>query len=214
MRYLHVCGRVSSHLAEAIPPIAGCRLSHIPRALRPDEMRRLLKSCDRRTGIGRRNFAVMILMTRLGLRRAEVAALRLDDIRWSSGELLVRGKANREDRLPLPQDVGDAIVAYIKRGRPRTPSRQVFLQHRAPRKALSPADVTGIVQRAGRRIGLQVAPHRLRHTAATQMLRAGASLSEIAHLLRHRNLDTTAIYVKVDDGRLRALARRWPGVQP
>jgi site-specific recombinase XerD len=150
---------------------------------------------------------------RLGLRAGEVRSLRLDDIDWRAGQLVVRGKGNRAERLPLPADVGEAVAAYLRRGRPATAEgRTVFVRVRAPHRPLSSGGVTNAVIAAAERAGLgRVAAHRLRHTAATQMLRAGAPLPEVGQVLRHRLLITTASYAKVDRARLRLLARPWPG---
>jgi integrase len=154
----------------------------------------------------------MVLLVRLGLRAAEVAGLRLDDIDWRVGELVVRGKGGTEERLPLPVDVGDAVSAYLEHDRPRRPDRAVFLRMPAPLRGLAPEGVSEIVRTAGERVGLgSFGAHRLRHTAATQMLRSGASLTDVGQVLRHRRVLTTAIYAKVDHDALRALALPWPG---
>ena len=167
-------------------------------------IRRLLASCDRRTRTGRRDFAVLIVLSRLGLRAGEVAAIELSDIDWVAGELLVRGKGGRRERLPLPVDVGRALAGYVQRGRPRVPGGRLFLRVKAPAGGLSSSGVSGIVHAACRRCGLPVVgAHRLRHTAATETLRAGASLQEIGQLLRQQSSFTTAIYARVDRDRLR-----------
>jgi site-specific recombinase XerD len=151
-------------------------------------------------------------MARLGLRVGEVAALRLDDVDWAAGELLIRGKGGHLDRLPLPADVGSALSAYVRWSRPRIESRAVFLRIRAPHGRLTPDALKRVLRSACTRAGLPaMGTHRLRHTAATQMLRQGASLSEIAHVLRHRHVDTTAIYAKVDHIALRTVVQPWPG---
>lgn len=169
-----------------------------------------MASCDRRQAVGRRDHAILLLLSRLGLRAGEVAAITLDDIDWRAGELVVHGKGNRRDRLPLPVDVGEAIVSYLKR-RPRLEDRTLFLRVIAPAGALHSSAVSGIVRAACRRAGLpSVGPHALRHTAATEMLRRGASLAEIGLVLRHRDQKTTARYAKVDRKTLRPLARPWP----
>jgi len=211
--FLHLNGVAPGALASAVPSVAGWRLAGLPRALELTQVRQLLAGCDRRTAAGRRDFAILTLLVRLGLRAGEVAALRLDDVDWRAGEIVVRGKGQRAERLPLPVDVGEAVAGYLSRGRPRSAEwRCVFLRVRAPRRPLTVGGVTGVVEAAARRAGLPpIAAHRLRHTAATLMLRAGASLTEIGQLLRHRRLLTTAIYAKVDRDALRKIARPWPG---
>jgi site-specific recombinase XerD len=163
--------------------------------------------------VGRRDFAILTVLARLGLRAGEAAGVELDDIDWRAGEVVIRGKGNRQEGLPLPTDVGEAIAAYLRRGRPHSAQgRQVFLRVRAPHRRLSSSGITQVVAAAGRRAGLgKLGAHRLRHTAATELLRAGAPLVEVGQVLRHRRLLTTAIYVKVDRESLRILARTWPG---
>lgn len=211
LRYLHVSGEVKADLGGAVPAMAGWRLSTVPKALAPEEVEQLLRGCDRRTTMGKRDFAIILLLARLGLRAGEVRALSIDDIRWAEGVIVVKGKGSVISNLPLPKDVGRALVAYLRvRGRP--PTRCLFLRARAPSRGLGPSGVTQIVFRASKRAGLDpVWAHRLRHTVATEMLRQGGSLSEIAHALRHRSTDSTAIYAKVDTTRLRTVARPWPG---
>lgn len=211
LRYLHVTGVIGTPLQWSVPAVAYRRDHSLPRGLSWEAVARLLASCDRRRAIGRRDYAVLLLLSRLGLRAGEVAAIQLEDIDWRRGEFVVRGKGARLDRLPLPVDVGRAIVSYL-RYRPHTPSRAVFVLARAPYCPLSGQTVSGIVHRACGRAGLPVVhAHRLRHTAATGMLRAGGSLPEVAQVLRHRQLATTNIYAKVDLRSLRTLARPWPG---
>ena len=210
LRYLHLAGLTTTPLVWAVPSVADLRDRSLPRGMDPAAVRRLLASCDRRRLVGRRDFAILLLLVRLGLRAGEVAAIALDDIDWRAGMLLVHGKGSREDALPLPSDVGEAIVSYLRR-RPRCECRALFLRVTAPRKGLSRCTVAWVVRAACDRAGLpRVGAHRLRHTAATQMLRAGASLPEIGQVLRHRESKTTAIYAKVDETALRALARPWP----
>jgi integrase/recombinase XerD len=211
LRYLHIAGVIAAPLQWAVPAVAYRRDHGLPRGLSPQAVARLLASCDRRRTVGRRDYAVLLLLCRLGLRAGEVAAIELDDIDWRRGEFQVRGKGARVERLPLPVDVGQAIVSYLRR-RPRSASRAVFLLARAPYCPLSGHTVSGIVRRACLRAQLEpVHAHRLRHTAATELLRAGGSLPEVAQVLRHRQLATTAIYAKVDRRSLRELARPWPG---
>jgi site-specific recombinase XerD len=212
LRYLFLRGELVSDLACAVPKVAGWRQASLPKALSPKEVQQLLQSCDRRTHLGRRDFAVLVLMVRLGLRAGEVAALEFDDFDWTRGEVVIRGKG-REDRLPVPSDVGEAVVAYLRFARPQTTNcRKLFLSCNAPLRAISSYAVMKVVPRACIRAGLTpIGSHRLRHSAATQMLHQGASLSEIAQVLRHRSLDTTAIYAKVDRCALQQLAQLWPG---
>lgn len=211
--YLHVEGVISRPLAAVVPSVASWRLAGLPRSLEPGEVQRLLEACDRRTRAGRRDFAMLTLLVRLGLRAGEVRSLNLGDIDWRAGEIVVRGKGNRVERLPLPADVGEALAAYLRHGRPLTAQgRTVFVRVRAPHGPLSSAGVTNVVMQAASRAGLgRVNAHRLRHTVATQMVRSGVPLPEVGQVLRHRRLLTTAIYAKVDREGLRLLARSWPG---
>lgn len=212
LRYLHVAGVTATPLAAAVPGAAGRRGGTLPRGLEPGLVARLLASCDRRRTVGCRDYAILLLLVRLGLRAGEVAASRLEDVDWRHGEILIRGKGDRQERLPLPADVGEALASYLQRGRPAESSRALFVRVKAPRGALRATAVVAVVHDACVRAGgAPVGAHRLRHTAGTAMLRAGASLSEIAEVLRHRHLKTTAIYAKVDHAALRALAQRWPG---
>jgi integrase/recombinase XerD len=210
--FLHVSGWVPEPLAAAVPSVAGWRLSSLPRALEAEQVARLLAGCDRATASGRRDFAILSLLSRLGLRACEVAVLGLDDIDWRAGELTVRGKGSQIDRLPLPHDVGQALAEHLL-DRPRgAGSREVFLRALAPAGPLSPKAIDAVVRHACDRAGVaRVGTHRLRHTVATELLGAGAPLAEIAPVLRHRSLSTTAIYAKVDRRTLRTLARPWPG---
>jgi integrase/recombinase XerD len=213
LRFLHVEGLTPRPLAQVVPSVAAWRLSGLPRGLEADQVQALLTSCSRETPVGRRDFAILLMLVRLGMRRGEVATLQLDDIDWRGGELLARGKGSRVERLPLPVDVGEALADYLHHDRPQdAEGRAVFVRVKAPPRALTPAGVSQVVVGAARRAGLgQIGAHRLRHTAATELLRAGAPLVEIGQLLRHRAELTTAIYAKVDRDRLRELARPWPG---
>ena len=210
--WLHLTGAVPVSLTSAVPSVAGWRLSGLPKGLEPGQLRRLLDSCDRRTATGRRDYAIMVLLSRLGLRAGEVAVLGLDDIDWRRGELAVHGKGNHTERLPLPADVGAAVVAYLRHGRPGTAAgRSVFVRVHAPHRALTTGGVTMVVFDAAQRAGLgKMHAHRLRHTAATAMLHAGSPLAEVGQVLRHRSALTTAIYAKVDRDSLTVLARPWP----
>lgn len=212
LRYLHVCGLIDVPLVWAVPGVAEVRDRSLPRGLEPQVLARILDSCDRRTLVGQRDHAVLLLLSRLGLRAGEVAALSLEDLDWRRGELTVHGKGSRLERLPIPVDVGEAVVGYLRaRGRVEG-SRAVFVTMRAPVGGLSARGVISVVARACARADVPVVgAHVLRHTAATGMLRAGASLPEIAQVLRHRRIETTTIYARVDRDRLLELARPWPG---
>jgi site-specific recombinase XerD len=214
LRWLHLTGTVPMSLAPAVPSVAGWRLSDLPKGLEPGQLRRLLGGCDRRTPTGRRDYAIMLLLARLGLRAGEVARLGLGDIDWRRGEIVVLGKGDRAERLPLPAEVGAAIAGYLRRGRPGTAAgRSVFVRVHAPHRALTTGGVTMVVCDAAQRAGLgRIYAHRLRHTAATAMLQAGSPLAEVGQVLRHRSTLTTAIYAKVDRDALAVLARPWPDV--
>jgi integrase/recombinase XerD len=212
LRYLHLEGLSHRPLASAVPTVAGWRLAGLPKAVEPSQVARLLASCDRHGAIGRRDFAILTVLVRLGLRGGEVANLALSDIDWRTGEIVVRGKGRREERLPLPHDVGEAIADWLCHGRPAFECPTVFTRVRAPLGPLTTGGVSSVVLSACGRSGLPpMASHRLRHTAATQMLASGASLEEVGQVLRHRSALTTAIYAKVDLESLRTLARPWPG---
>lgn len=211
LRFLHVEGLIDQPLVDAVPSVAGWKLSGLPKTLHAEQVVALLSSCDRDTVVGRRDFAILTVLVRLGLRAGEVAGLRLDDIDWRQGEITVRGKGNRHERLPLPADAGQAITSYLNAAHPVPTGRELFGRVRAPHGALTRLAVTQVVARAARRAGLgAVYAHRLRHTAATGMLRAGGTLTEIGQVLRHRHTLTTAIYAKTDVEALRVLARAWP----
>jgi site-specific recombinase XerD len=218
LRFLRLRGDVTLNLAEAVPRVAVWRHTGLPKSLPPEQVRQLLRSCDRSHPTGKRDYALLLLLARLGLRASEVLTLRLDDLDWKAGEILVRGKGLRLERLPLPRDVGEALVTYLRHGRPRCAARQVFVLARAPHRGLGrPSSVDAIVSRALRRAGLDPplkGAHLLRHSLATEMLRRGASLGEIGQILRHRQATTTEIYAKVDFEALRALAQPWPGGGP
>lgn len=212
LRFGHAQGFLSADLTSAVPSIARWRLAGLPQPLRSDQVQALLDACDPADRVGSRDRAVIVLMRRLALRTAEVAALRLEDIDWIGGTICVRGKGGRVDQMPLPTDVGEALVNYLQRGRPSTRERTLFVRAVAPFTPLGNSSVSCIVARAARRAGLgTVHGHRLRHTAASETLNAGATLDEVAQLLRHEGVATTVIYAKVDHTRLRALARPWPG---
>jgi integrase len=210
LRFLHVSGETPVGLVSTVPSTIGWRQAALPKALEPAQVRAVLARCDRRTAFGRRDYAVVLLMVRLGLRAGEVAALTLDDVDWKNGELIVHGKGGTISRLPLPVDVGAAVVTYL-RSRRTVATRVLFLGGRAPYRAATGGTIGALAGQALRRAGVPAGgAHRLRHTAATQMLRHGASLTEIAQVLRHRHVDTTAIYAKVDRNTLRSVAQPWP----
>lgn len=211
LRFVYVEGITKLPLAQAIPPVASSA-STLPKALAPGVSARLLRSCDRRTARGRRDYAILVLLARLGLRAGEIMALGLDDFDWRAGEVVIHGKGRRDERLPLPADVGEAVVGYLRRGRPRTDCRAVFVRTAAPLVGLSRGAVTYAVYAACGRAGVpRASAHRLRHTLATDLLRSGSSLTEIGQILRHRSISTTAVYAKVDHDALAGLARPWPG---
>jgi site-specific recombinase XerD len=212
--FLYQHGRLKRSLRAAVPRVASGRPSDLPVFLEPEQIEQLLGHCDRRSRCGQRDYAILLLLARLGLRAHEVRSLALEDINWASGEILIHGKGGREDRLPLPPDVGRALAAYLKHGRPRSSHRQVFLCLNAPYRGLVGATVASVVERAlGRAdiVSVHKGSHLLRHSLATRLLRGGASLTQIGHILRHQHIDTTEIYARVDQKALRALAQPWPG---
>lgn len=219
-RFLFQHGETESDLAGAVPTVPAWRLKEVPRYLKPEEVERVVHACDRDTSVGCRDRAVILLLSRLGLRASEVIALELDDIDWRAGVITVRGKGCFHDRLPLPVDVGEAIATYLQLHRPQCKTRRVFIRSKAPLRGFAnPSSISTIVCRALERAGLQPdfkGAHILRHSLATGMLRRGASMAEIGEILRHRVPNTTEIYAKVDVQGLRSLALPWPtkgGVQ-
>ncbi len=212
LRFFHVAGITDVPLVGAVPTVSGWTGTWLPRGVDASSVERLLTSCNRRTNQGCRDYAVLVVLSRLGMRIGEVAALEMGDVDWRSGELVVRGKGKRLERLPLPVDVGEALADYVQRARPPSEHRALFLRVLAPRRGLTSGALIVIVQSACHRAGIvPVAAHRLRHSVATDLLRAGAGLPEIGQLLRHRSLASTAIYASVDTLALRELARPWPG---
>lgn len=215
LRYARYRGDLTLDLAAAVPVVANWSMPSVPRAIGASQIRQLLASFDRRSAIGRRDYAIVLLLARLGLRSGEVAVLEIDDIDWEAGQVNVRGKRGQRTALPLPVDVGEAIAAYLHRGRPRSTDRRVFLRSKAPiRGFLSQCAIGSIVRHALQRADIQgptTGAHQFRHALATQMLRRGASLTEIGQVLRHRSPQTTTIYAKVDLKALRSLALPWPG---
>lgn len=212
LRFLYVTGRTALPLATAVPPVAGWHDTGVPVGISAEDVQRLLDGCDRTDPVGVRDFALLTLVARLGLRSVEVARLELTDIDWRAGRILVRGKGSRKDYLPLPWDVGEALAAYLAKARRTHQSRQVFLCCKAPVRGIRPDLVSDVTRRACDRAGVpRVGAHRLRHALASELLRRGAALVDVSQVLRHRDLATTAIYAKVDITRLRTIAAPWPG---
>lgn len=215
LRYLRYRGEISTDLAASVPAVANCSYSSLPRFLQPGQVQQVLDHCNRHSDVGRRNYAILLLLARLGLRACEVVAMTLDDIDWKAGHLTVRGKGGQPAQMPLSAELGRAIAAYLKKGRPRCASRRLFIREHAPRVGFAnSAAVSTLVQRALADAGVDsphTGAHVFRHSLATEMLKHGASLGEIGQLLRHAHPDTTQIYAKVDVCALRPLALRWPG---
>lgn len=218
LRFLSIQGKCSSDLVYAVPTFPSYKLQKTPRFLEPEVLKQVEEICNLQDENGLRDRAVILLLTRLGLRASDVANLKLQDIDWNNGRLLVSGKSRRQEWLPLPQEVGDAIIDYLKKGRPKLKITQIFTKVDAPIGPLTRASVTHIVRSAFRRAGVKPpvngnGAHTLRHSAATAMLRNGVSLSGVSTVLRHRLKNTTSIYAKVDFGRLSKVAQPWPGVK-
>jgi site-specific recombinase XerD len=218
LRYLYLHGLIAIPLAEHVPSVVSWRQTEPPKWLPDEDIERVLNGCNRDAAIGQRNYAMLLLLARLGLRAGEVLSLELDDIRWETAELCVCGKGAKRKRFPLSEEVGAAIAAYLKNARPRCDSRRLFLRAKAPYRGLGHAStVDTVVSRALARAGLDPpmkGAHLFRHSLATRMLRNGATLTEIGQILHHANPDTTSIYAKVDIEGLRGLAMPWPGEQP
>jgi site-specific recombinase XerD len=212
LAFLYAEGEIEHRLDRAVPSVAGSRLAGLPKRIGADNVRRLLDACDRSTANGRRDFAIVSLVARLGVRIGAVAELRLDDIDWRAGEITVRGKGDSQ-RLPLPQQVGEAIADYLHNGRPAAAeTRAVFLTVLPPARPMCRTAFAWVVVRAAERAGLgHVNAHRLRHTLASEMLAGGADLPSIGQVLGHRMLESTAVYAKCDREVLRRIARPWPG---
>jgi site-specific recombinase XerD len=214
-RYLLLRGEVRTDLAACVPTVPRWSFSSLPKYLSAEAVQRVLKGCDRQTPIGRRNYAILLLLARLGLRAGEVVALDLDDIDWKEGLIAIRGKGGKSVLLPMPVDVGEAIADYLRRDRPRCSVRRVFIRDRAPligfRNSLA---ISTLAMRALKLAGIEsphTGAHVFRHSLATSLLREGCSLDEIGELLRHQSPNTTTIYAKVDVTALRTLALPWPG---
>lgn len=214
LRFLFRYGETKSDLSTAVPTVASWRLSQIPKYIKPEKVESLLRNCDLTTSVGRRNYSILLLIARLGLRAGEVVALELDDINWRSSELRIHGKGQYCDRLPLPHALGEALAIYLQKDRPKCPTRRVFVKIRAPYQGFkNSTTVSTIVRRAIEKSGLDTpskGAHLLRHSLATAMLCNGASMAEIGELLRHRSPNSTEIYAKVDIKGLRSIARPWP----
>jgi integrase/recombinase XerD len=214
LRFLFLTGRTSRDLTSAVPAVAHWQKTSLPTAADGPAVEALLQSCDRSTTLGRRDFAILTLLARLGLRAGEVASVELDDVDWRTGQLRVRGKGNRLDCFPLPHDVGEALADYLSHGRPASKCRALFLRGLAPEGAISARAVVMVPRSASHRAGIPVVgAHRLRHAAATSMLRNGASLLEIAQVLRHNSESTTKIYASVDRATLERVVRPWSGAR-
>jgi integrase/recombinase XerD len=212
LRFLYLEGLIETDLGLAMAPVAAWRGTHLVPTLSAADVSAVLAACDRSIVSGRRDYAILILLARLGLRSGEVAALRLADVDWRAGQVLVRGKARRQDVLPLPVEVGEALVEYLRAGRPSSEYPEVILTLYAPPRPIRPSSITNVVYRASQRAGLaRVGGHRLRHALASEMLRQGGNLIGIAQALRQSDLATTSGYAKVDREALRKVAQRWPG---
>lgn len=214
-RFMAQRGEANASLSGAIPKVAQWRLERLPKGISTDQLARLLKAFDRNSTTGKRDYAITRCFVDLGLRTAEVARLRLDDIDWRQGQVQIHGKASRVDVLPLPSITGRAIVDYLRHGRPLSSSRALFMRHRPPLDApATPCIVRGAVRYAAARCGLERCfrgPHMLRHTLAQRLVQGGTPFKEIADVLRHRSLDTTAIYAKTDFSALDRVALPWSG---
>jgi len=214
-RFLLFRGDINYDLAACIPTVADWQLSELPKSLDPEKVEHLLQNCDQNTAIGKRDYAILLLLARLGLRAGEIVAMTLDDINWEVGVLTIRGKGSRRDQLPIPHDVGEALATYLRHGRSLCSTRRVFIRARAPHRGFSgSAAIDNIVRRALKRAHLdpiRKGAHLLRHSLATKMLAQGARLAEIGEILRHSTTNTTQIYAKVDLAALSKLAQHWPG---
>lgn len=215
LRFLQQRGDIAANLVASVPTVANWSLAGVPKHLPAHEVELLLERCDRESAVEQRDHAILLLLARLALRAGEVVQMTLDDIDWEAGELTVRGKGGRQDRLPIPQEVGQALARYLRQVRPRCSSRKVFIRLRAPHQGFAgAAAIVCVMRRALKRAGLNPSlkgAHLLRHSLATRMIGAGASLPEIGQVLRHSLPKTTALYAKVDLAALRALAQPWPG---
>lgn len=213
-RFCYQTGRIPQDIAMTLPPVASWHATRLPPIIPSDDVERMLASCDRSAAPGRRDYAVLLLLARLGLRALEVCRLRLEDVDWRTGELTIVGKGRRVDRLPLPTDVGTALAEYLQHERPAAVTRQLLLRNRAPHEGLSREGVAHIVQKTCRRAKVPpLGPHRLRHALATRLLQQGATLPTIGQVLRHHDMESTAVYAKVDRTALQTVAQPWPEVR-
>ena len=212
--FLFVTGRIGRELASVVPSVARWRLASVPGRLDGAAVTAMLASCDRDIETGRRDHAIILLVARLGLRPGDVAALVLQDVDWAAGVITVHGKGGRDDRLPLPHEVGVAGAACLRSRQPGDRLRALFLSAGAPRRPLSRSGAGQVIVQAGRRVGLPCGPRLLRQTLASDLLAAGAPLAEIAQVLRHQDIRTTTLYTKIDDRALALLVRPWPGQLP
>lgn len=215
LHFLHYRGFVNVDLGAAVPKVISWSMAEIPRAMPVAHVVLVLAACNRQNARGRRDYAILLLLSRLGLRAGEVVSLTLDDIDWDSSSITIHGKGSQISKLPLPMDVGEALADYLQNGRPHTTSREIFFTVKAPLVALTKQESVGhVVARSLARAGIDTprkGAHQLRHTLATEMLRQGASLEEIGEVLRHHSPQSTMIYAKVDLASLRQLALPWPG---
>lgn len=214
LAFLHLTGIIDRSMTASIPTVPGRKMSNLPKGIGSYALKLLLESCECKTARGARRYAILMLLSRLGLRAGEVAKLRLEDIKWRSGEIVIaHAKGGQTAAMPLPADVGEAIADYLANGRPQTArGRTAFVRFQAPHGPMTSGAVCQLVRYAAQRCGLSgISAHRLRHTAATEMLRNGASLPEVGQVLHHRQMITTAIYAKVDQEGMRSIARVWPG---
>jgi len=218
LRYLHAGGEIQLDLVAAVPTVPNWSLSAIPRAIAPEHLQAVLAHCPRDTSVGRRDYAILMLLARLGLRSSEIVALTLESIDWEAGSIAVGGKGNQATSLPMPVEVGEAIADYLRHGLPPSSSRALFLRACAPIRGLGAQQtIATIVSAAIERAGIETrqrGSHQFRHALATDLLRHGATLNEIGSVLRHRHPKTTHLYAKVDFVALRPLSLPWPGGTP
>jgi site-specific recombinase XerD len=215
LRFLHAQDEIPNDLTAAIPTVRRWTQPDVPKKLTTTEVKKVLQAPDSKTATGRRDYAILLLLARLGLRSSEILSIELDDLRWRAGEIVIRGKGNRQDMLPLPRDVGAAIASYLRRDRDARGTRRVFLRTIAPRVPMTgPASIGGIVRRAMVKAGvdrpMQIAAHLFRHTLASKMLQHGANLREISEVLRHQSITSTEIYAKIDMNTLQEVVQPWP----